>query len=124
MTTGAFLDPPSAIAAGICLTARALDPERRLAGRHLRECGWCFYPTEALAELVAAFNAWAGFHERSRTYARHEARIFAELPRDQQAALVLAAQGFEPEAEPAEDLLEAESPPPADASPALEELFA
>jgi len=101
MTPGAFLDPPEAIAAGLCLTARALDPEARRTGRHPRECGWCFYPDEALRELLAAFNAWAGYSERSRTYARHEARVFAELSRDRQAELVLAAQGFEPETQAA-----------------------
>jgi hypothetical protein len=90
-----ILEPASAVAAGICLAARTIGkPPGILRGRHPRPCGWCDYPVEDLRRLVDGYNVWAGFSERSRTYERHDARVFAELPAAVQAELVLAAQDF------------------------------
>lgn len=91
MTTVLF-DPAAAIAAGICLTARSVAP--KTLDRHPRPCGWCEYEPDELRQMIDGFNAWAGFRERSGTYERHDARVFAELPRAEQARLVLEAQAF------------------------------
>jgi hypothetical protein len=102
-----ILEPASAVAAGICIAARTIgSPPGILRGRHPRPCGWCDYPVDELRRLVDEHNAWAGFSERSRTYERHDARVFAELPAATQAELVLAAQDFpalEPEPQPERD---------------------
>lgn len=90
-------EPASAVAAALCLVARNNDG---VTSRHPRRCGWCDYPTDELVRMVDGFNTWAGFNDRRRTYERHDARVFAELPPARQAELVLAAQGFDPEPEP------------------------
>lgn len=88
-------EPAAAVAAALCLAAR--DRSRQVTTRHPRACSWCDYPADALRSMVEGFNAWAGFNEDKGTYARHDARVFAELPRARQAELVHAAQGFEEE---------------------------
>lgn len=92
MTTPVLFEPASAIAAGLCLAARAISDGR--TARHPRPCGWCDYPLVDLRAMVAGFNEWAGFSERTHTYERHDARVFAELRPADQAALVLEAQAF------------------------------
>jgi hypothetical protein len=109
--TAVLFDPASAIAAGICLTARSVAP--RTVDRHPRPCGWCDYSPDELRQMIDGFNAWAGFSERSGTYERHDARVFAELPRAEQARLVLEAQAFPPER-----AMERSPEPPADATEA------
>ncbi len=96
-----IFEPASAIAAGLCLTARTITTDGRTA-RHPRPCGWCDYPIDDLRKLIDGFNAWAGWSERSHSYERHEARVFAELKVAEQMALVLEAQAF-----PAEEPVEA-----------------
>jgi len=103
-----LFEPASAIAASLCLTARAVA-DKAITDRHPRPCGWCLYSPDELRQMVDGFNAWAGFRERTRTYERHDARIFAELPRAEQARLVLLAQAFEP--------MQPDPPPPAVAVP-------
>lgn len=96
-----ILEPASAVAAGICLAARTIGkPPGILRGRHPRPCGWCDYPPDDLRRLIEGYNVWAGWSEKRRTYERHDARVFAELPAAVQAELVLAAQDF-PALEPA-----------------------
>lgn len=92
-------EPASAVAASLCLAAR--DRKDRTTTRHPGRCGWCPYPADELTRMVEGFNAWAGWNERRGTYERHDARVFAELPRDRQAALVAAAQAIE---EPADEV--------------------
>ena len=94
-------EPASAVAASLCLSAR--DRKGRTTARHPGRCGWCDWPEDELARMVEGFNAWAGFDERRGTYARHDARVFAELPRDRQAELVAAAQAIEEPSEPARE---------------------
>jgi hypothetical protein len=89
-------EPEVAVAAGLCVTARALDP-RGVTTPHPRRCTWCDYDRGELARMVQGYNAWAGYSERSGTYERHEARVFAELPRDEQLRRIVEAQGLEPE---------------------------
>jgi hypothetical protein len=96
-TTPVLFEPASAIAAGLCLAARTIAEGRSL--RHPRPCGWCDYPVDGLRSMIDGFNAWAGWHEKRRTYERHDCRVFAELPARRQAELVLEAQAF-PAAEP------------------------
>lgn len=108
--TPVLFEPASAIAAGICLTARILADGR--TERHPRPCGWCDYPPDALQRMVDGFNAWAGWSERTHTYQRHDARVFAELKPATQAAMVLEAQAFPA---PAEPVAEAETPSPHEA---------
>lgn len=113
-----LFDPASAIAASLCLTARTIDSKRPMS-RHPRPCGWCDYSLDELRQMVDGFNAWAGFRERSGTYERHDARVFAERPRAEQARLILDAQAF-PEDAPATPpvntvAMEPPIEPPADA---------
>jgi hypothetical protein len=103
-----LFEPASAIAAGLCLTARLLSNGVD-KGRHPRPCGWCDYAVEELRQLVDGFNAWAGYDERRGTYSRFEASVFQGLPASEQARLVLAAQAFEP--------MEPATATPADADP-------
>lgn len=100
-------DPAAAVAAGLCLTARAVDRDARTT-RHPRRCGWCDYPTHELQRMVDGWNEWAAPNERRGTYGRHEARAFQGLSRTEQLRQVLAAQAFDPEPMPAV------SPPQAD----------
>lgn len=98
-----LLEPASAIAAGICLTARTIAHGHTV--RHPRPCGWCDYDVADLRTLVDGFNAWAGYN--GRTYAQLLARIFQGLPHREQVAQVLEAQSF-PAVEP---MTEADSAP-------------
>lgn len=86
------MDPAAAVAAGICLVAQVLGAQ---TPRHPRRCGWCEYPPDELSRMLTAFAGWAGREERTGTYGRHEARVFAELPRSRQLELVTAAQAFD-----------------------------
>lgn len=104
-----LFEPASAVAAGICLTARTLTRDGIHPPRHPRPCGWCDYPLDALRSMLEGYNEWAGFKERSRTYERHEARVFQDLSAARQAELVLEAQSFPPLPEPVEAV-----PTPAD----------
>lgn len=88
-------DAPSAVAAAHCLSARDRDGRTRL---HPSRCSWCDYPTDELHGMVERFRTWAGFDEKRGTYRRHDVRVFGELSRERQAALVREAQGFELEA--------------------------
>ena len=105
-------DPASAIAMGRCLTARVLDPAGRSTPKHPGRYGWCDYPTQELGAGIAAFTAWAEFDDRRSTSGRHATRVFAELPRDEQEALIAAAQAFE-EPAPLDDLPPGVAPLPA-----------
>ena len=106
-------EPAAAVAAGLCLTARVIA-DHSVTTRHPSRCGWCAYPTVELAVMISGFNAWAGFDERRGTYQRHDARIFGELPRDRQRALVVEAQAFEADDPPPPEPLTAPIAPPAD----------
>lgn len=86
-------EPASAVAASLCLVAR--DRGDRRTPRHPETCSWCDWPADVLRSMLEAFNEWAGYDERQGTYARHVARVFAELPQSRQAELVRAAQGLE-----------------------------
>ena len=121
-------EPAAAIAAGRCLTARSLarKPGDVWTVSHPRTCGWCDYPPDVLRRLIEGFNAWAGWAERSRSYERHDARVWAESARrDPDAAerQIVAAQGFQP-TEPVDGPVahDPEAPPPA--PPVDEELAA
>lgn len=93
MTASLFTeDPAVAGAMARCLLARTLDPKRRVTDRHPRACGWCDYPTEELRAGVEAFNEWAGFDDRSGSSRRHPTRAFNDLHREEQDALITAAQ--------------------------------
>ena len=105
-----IFEPAVAIAVSRCLTARSIDEGGRTAV-HPRECGWCSYPLPELVSMVEGFNAWAGHDMRSNSYAKHEARVFDDLPRDEQQRLILEAQDF-PELRP--------TPVPAPPAPAPE----
>jgi hypothetical protein len=94
-------DPAAAVAAGLCLTARSLG-ER--TARHPRRCDWCGYPVPELERMVRGFVEWARPDPRTGAYADFEARRFQALPRDEQLALVAAAQGLEELPPPAEEL--------------------
>lgn len=96
-------EPAAAIAASRCLTARSIAtrPGDERTAQHPAPCDWCDFPLAYLAELVAGFNEWAGWRERSRTYERHDARVFAELPRAEQERRIVAAQGID-EPQPAD----------------------
>lgn len=86
-------DPAVAGAMGRCLTARSIDPDHRLTNAHPRACGWCDYPTEELRAGLAEFVAWAGFDDpHSARTSRHATRAFADLHREEQDALITAAQ--------------------------------
>ena len=94
-------EPAAAIAASRCLTARSLSrkPGGEWTESPARRCGWCDYPPEVLAALIDGFNAWAGWSERSRTYERHDARVWAEMARrdhDEAERQIVAAQGLQP----------------------------
>jgi hypothetical protein len=106
----ALFDPAAAIAAGRCVTARAIDEHGRTS-MHDRECGWCDYPLPVLVEMVATFNEWAGFDMRSNSYARHEVRAFVDLPREEQQRRIVVAQSF---AEPTPSPTPSPEPVPAD----------
>ena len=94
-------EPEVAVAIGRCVTARSLATvTRQVTSQHPRRCAWCDYPLAELARMVEGYNAWAGYSERSGTYQRHEARVFAELPRDEQVRRIVAAQGLESESQP------------------------
>lgn len=97
MSPMTVFDPEVAVAIGRCVTARSIELPGRVDPEHPRRCGWCGHPTSELVAALTWFNTWAGWSERSRTYERHDVRIFAELPRDQQRARVLTAQDFEPD---------------------------
>lgn len=90
----AVLDPASAVAAGICVSARlrATEGRRAVTARHpIQGCGWCDWPLEALIAAVEEFDPDGP-----------EARTFAGLRRERQEAMVLAAQAIpEPPARPA-----------------------
>jgi hypothetical protein len=92
--TAVLFDPAAAIAAGHCLTARSIDEKRRTTRAHPRRCAWCEYSAAELRQMVDGHNAWSGYRESTRTYERHDARVFAELPRERQQELVVEAQGF------------------------------
>jgi hypothetical protein len=94
-------EPEVAVAAARCVTARALD-QHGVTEQHPRPCTWCDYDRGELARMVQGYNTWAGYSERSGTYERHEARVFAELPRDEQLRRIVEAQGLEPESQPVE----------------------
>lgn len=49
------LDAASAVAAAICHLSRASSP-LEVSGRHPTRCGWCDYPVDELARLVAEFD--------------------------------------------------------------------
>lgn len=106
-------DPAAAIAASRCLTARSLAGRQGpVTVQHPRPCAWCDYPLDGLSRMVQGFLEWSGFSERTRTYSRHDARLFDELTRRDPAAAeaeIVAAQGLE--------ALEPEPPPPAHESP-------
>jgi hypothetical protein len=97
-------DPAVAIAMGRCLTARAVarrDETFRPMPHHDRPCGWCDYPVDELQAAVIEFNNWAMFNDRLSTSGRHATRTFAhELSREDQEALIVAAQGFPPLTQP------------------------
>ena len=87
------MSPAEVVAIGLCLLARSVsDGETR---RHPSPCGWCAYPVPELRKSVDAWNLWAGYNSRTGTYAQHEVRVFADLPRARQEELVTAAQSFE-----------------------------
>ena len=88
-------DPAAAVAAGLCLVARSVDPRHPVNARHPRRCTWCDYPVDELRSMVDGFNDLVAHNERRGTYATHEARVFSELPRARQAELVTAAQAFD-----------------------------
>jgi hypothetical protein len=90
-------EPAAAVAAGRCVTARSLAvPGRdRTMANHPGPCAWCDYPLADLARMVDGFNAWAGWDERRRTYDRHDARVFQDLPRAEQERRIVEAQGFD-----------------------------
>ncbi len=90
-----IFEPEVAVAIARCVIARSRPKERRADPEHPSACAWEPYPTDELVRALDGFNAWAGFDVRSNTYSRHEIRVFAELPRDEQHARVVAAQGFE-----------------------------
>lgn len=115
-------EPAAAVAASLCLTARVIA-DHAVTTRHPSRCGWCDYPVTELAAMVDGFNAWAGFDERNGTYQRHDARIFAELPRERQRALVIEAQAFEVEEPPPPEPMDAPAAPPADAAEVPSWLF-
>jgi hypothetical protein len=92
-----IFEPASAIAASRCLAARVRDSGHRVTASHPRRCGWCDYPTDVLDGLVRGFNAWAGYSERTGTYAHHELRVWAELGKDEQLSQIVAAQVLEDE---------------------------
>jgi hypothetical protein len=91
-----IFEPASAVAAGICLTARLIADGR--TDRHPRPCGWCDWPTDDLSRMLAGFEAWAERDEKG-VPRRLEVVQFQSLPGREQAELVLAAQSF-PEPEP------------------------
>lgn len=92
MVSAVVWDPAEGIAAAYCSLARVRDREHRATEDHPGECVFCPYPDAELGAMVEGFNRWAGFDERSGSYAEHEARRFFDLPRDEQRALVRAAQ--------------------------------
>lgn len=87
-----IFDPPAAIAAGICLTARTIADGR--TARHPRPCGWCDWALDALRSMVAGFEAWADRDPKTGIPRRFEAVVFQSLPPREQAALVTGAQSF------------------------------
>ena len=96
-----IFEPADAIAAGICVAARAIN-ERGVTSAHPQRCAWCDHALDQLARRVEGFIAWAGWNEATQTYARSNVRAFAELPRDEQRRLVIEAQQLAEEV-PAED---------------------
>lgn len=103
-------DPAVARAIDRCVTARAIADRRGPVTRtHPRPCGWCDYPTDHLVRLLEGFNVWSGWDERTRTYERHDVRVWTVAARRNPAEaerLIVAAQGL---VEP----LPATPPPPA-----------
>lgn len=97
-------DPAVAAAMGRCLTARSLARKGEAFGattRHPRTCGWCDYPADELQAAVIEFRNWAEFNDRLGTSGRHATRAFShELSREQQEALIVAAQAFVEEESP------------------------
>lgn len=92
-----IFEPAAAIAASRCLTAHSIDPVHARTSAHPRRCGWCDTPVEGLRQMVEGFNDWAGFDLRRNSYARHEVRVFVDLPRAEQERQIVTAQELEPE---------------------------
>ena len=88
-------DPASAVAASLCVIARSVLVTVPVTNRHPSACGWCDYPAPVLSGMVADFNYRAGYDQKHGTYARHDVRVFAALPRAEQVALVAEAQALE-----------------------------
>jgi hypothetical protein len=102
MTTALHTEEPAvAVAMGLCLAARTLDPQRQTR-RHPGPCGWCDFPAEELDAAVREFNAWAQFDDRRGTTARHATRMFAERPGPERERLIVEAQAFLPDPVPIE----------------------
>lgn len=90
--------PAEAMAAARCLTARSIADG--VTEVHPRKCGWCTEPLGDLRALVEGWNAWAAYEPKGQTggvAGRHEVRVFAELPRDEQRRQIEDAQQFPPE---------------------------
>jgi hypothetical protein len=100
-----LFEPASAVAVGLCLTARTIAEGRTF--RHPRPCGWCDYAIDDLRSMLDGFNAWADRDERTGAYRRFDAAAFQGLPGRQQAALVLEAQAFPDEPPPTIRMVEA-----------------
>jgi len=113
-----IFEPAAAVAAGRCLAARVRDRERWTTTDHPSRCGWCDYPTPVLDAMIRGFHAWAGYSERTGTYAHHEMRVWSETPGDAQRAAVSAAQALEVGPPPAPKAMEPAAAAPADAEPA------
>lgn len=93
-----LFEPASAIAAGLCLTARSIADGR--TERHPRPCGWCDYDLPALERLIAGFEAWADRDPRTGVPRRFEVVVFQSQPGRLQDEQIVAAQAFEPIAAP------------------------
>ncbi len=91
-------DPAVAAAMGRCLLARSIARQGEdfaPTQRHPRACGWCDYPVPELEAAVREFNTWAEYDDRRSTSGRHATRAFThDLSREQQEALIVAAQAF------------------------------
>lgn len=97
-------DPAVAVVVADCLAARSA-PRAGVTSRHPGRCDWCDFPADYLARLLDGWNDWAGPRDRGRgtVYGRHDARVFSELPRDEQARRIQAARlaASEPTSTPA-----------------------
>lgn len=68
------LDPAAAVAAAICHLSRESSPIH-VSNRHPQRCGWCDYPLDELARMVATFDmtsreAWSFRHLRPEVQRR------------------------------------------------------